>query len=162
MGTLSKKEYLSLKMPTEELSVSDQKRIELALHTLGYEHVTFPLKVLRKLYPLCRDAGFDPKIVCRSASPSTTFSMVQGGLGVALLPSEEFHSHNLEGVAEVALKETICKEVGVAWRTDSCSPLIRAAVAGEDISAYAAEVSEVSDALKAELEKIREQTQNIE
>ena len=59
MESFSKKEYLSLKMPTEELSVSDQKRIELALNMLGYAHVTFPLKVLRKLYPLCRNAGFD-------------------------------------------------------------------------------------------------------
>ena len=59
MGSFSKKEYLSLKMPTEEVPVSDQKRVELALHTLGYEQITFPLEVLRKLYPLCRDAGFD-------------------------------------------------------------------------------------------------------
>lgn len=59
MDHFSKKEYLSLKMPTEEVPVSDQKRIELALNNLGYEQVTIPLKVLRKLYPLCRDAGFD-------------------------------------------------------------------------------------------------------
>lgn len=59
MDGFSKKEYLQLKMPTEEVPVSDQKRIELALNTLGYEQVHFPLKVLRKLYPLCRDANFD-------------------------------------------------------------------------------------------------------
>ena len=59
MGSFSKKEYLRLKMPTEDISVSDQKRIQLALNTLGYEQVTFPLATLRKLYPLCRDAGFD-------------------------------------------------------------------------------------------------------
>ena len=59
MEGFSKKEYLSLKMPTEEVPVSDQRRIELALDTLGFEHITFPLKVLRKLYPLCRNAGFD-------------------------------------------------------------------------------------------------------
>ena len=59
MGTFSKKEYLSLRMPTEDVAVSDQRRIELALNTLGYESVTFPLKVLCKLYPLCRNANFD-------------------------------------------------------------------------------------------------------
>ena len=59
MERFSKKEYLSLKMPTEEVALSDHRRIELALHTLGYQPVTFPLKILRKLYPLCRDAGFD-------------------------------------------------------------------------------------------------------
>ena len=59
MGSFSKKEYLQLKMPTEDVAISDQRRIELALNTLGYEQVTFSLKVLRKLYPLCRNAGFD-------------------------------------------------------------------------------------------------------
>ena len=59
MGSISIKEYLSLKMPTEEVAISDQRRIQLALNTLGYDNVTFPLRVLRKLYPLCREAGFD-------------------------------------------------------------------------------------------------------
>ena len=59
MGSFSKKEFLSLKMPTEDVAVSDQRRIELALNTLGYEPVTFPLKVLRVLYPMCRNANFD-------------------------------------------------------------------------------------------------------
>ena len=59
MGGFSKKEYLQLKMPTEDIPLSDQKRIEIALNALGYDQVTIPLKVLRKLYPLCRDAGFD-------------------------------------------------------------------------------------------------------
>ena len=59
MNSFSKKEYLSLKMPTEEVAVSDQKRILLALEAFGYLHVTMPLRVIRKLYPLCRDANFD-------------------------------------------------------------------------------------------------------
>ena len=59
MNGFSAKEYLSLKMPTDDNSLSDQQRIRLALETLGYEHITFPLAVLRKLYPLCRDANFD-------------------------------------------------------------------------------------------------------
>lgn len=59
MNSFSKKEYLSLKMPTEEMPVSDQKRILLALETLGYGHVSMPLHMIRKLYPLCRDANFD-------------------------------------------------------------------------------------------------------
>ena len=59
MKSLSVKEYLSLKMPTEETPVSDQNRILLALGVLGYEHVVIPLHVLRTLYPLCRDTNFD-------------------------------------------------------------------------------------------------------
>ncbi len=59
MKAFSEKIYLSLKMPTENAPVSDQKRILLALETLGYENVSMPLAVLRKLYPLCRNANFD-------------------------------------------------------------------------------------------------------
>jgi len=59
MERFSEKVFLQLKMPTEEVPVSDEKRIRLALETLGYHPVTMPLKVLRKLYPLCRNAGFD-------------------------------------------------------------------------------------------------------
>ena len=59
MTSLSVKEYLSLKMPTDEAPVSDHNRIMLALGVLGYEHVTIPLHILRNLYPMCRDAKFD-------------------------------------------------------------------------------------------------------
>lgn len=59
MNGFSVKEYLSLKMPAEDNAISDQKRIQLALLALGYEDVTIPLQVQRRLYPLCRNAGFD-------------------------------------------------------------------------------------------------------
>ena len=75
----------------------------------------------------CREAGFEPNIVCRSASPTTGLYMVQGGLGVALLPSEEFGIRPLRGVAELKLTEKITKEVGIAWRKDVASPLVDAA-----------------------------------
>ena len=59
MERFSEKVYLSLKMPTEEVALSDEKRIRLALEALGYQHVQIPLAIMRNLYPLCRDAGFD-------------------------------------------------------------------------------------------------------
>ena len=59
MESFSKKVYLRLKMPTQDQAISDQRRLELALNTMGYAPVTFPLGVLRKLYPLCRNADFD-------------------------------------------------------------------------------------------------------
>lgn len=76
----------------------------------------------------CHNAGFEPDIVCHSGSPTTGLYMVQGGLGVALLPAEEFHSHSLEGVKELKLQEKIIKEVGMAWRKDAASPLLDAAI----------------------------------
>lgn len=59
MNAISEKVYLRLKMPSEDLSVSDQKRICLALEELGYGTVKMPLSVIRRLYPLCRNANFD-------------------------------------------------------------------------------------------------------
>lgn len=59
MKRFSEKVYLSLTMPADDNSISDQQRIALALAYLGYENVHFPLQVLRQLYPLCRNANFD-------------------------------------------------------------------------------------------------------
>ena len=59
MERFSEKVFLQLKMPTEDIPVSDEKRIRLALEALGYEYVQIPLSVMRQLYPLCRNAGFD-------------------------------------------------------------------------------------------------------
>lgn len=59
MERFSEKIYLSLKMPTEEHPVSDERRIRLGLEALGYRNVSIPLHILRQLYPMCRDADFD-------------------------------------------------------------------------------------------------------
>lgn len=59
MAGVSTKEFLSLKMPSEERALSDQSRIQSALDALGYDNVTIPLHILRKLYPFCRNADFD-------------------------------------------------------------------------------------------------------
>ena len=42
MEQFSKKEYLHLQMPTEEIPVGDRERIALALEALGYGQVSFP------------------------------------------------------------------------------------------------------------------------
>lgn len=59
MNNFVAKEYLSLKMPSEDMPISDHQRILLALNTLGYENIDFPLSMIKKLHPLCRNAGFD-------------------------------------------------------------------------------------------------------
>ena len=58
MTGLSEKVYLQLDMPTDEDSRSDQVRIRQALQAMGHESISFPLPVLSKLYPLCRDHGY--------------------------------------------------------------------------------------------------------
>lgn len=79
MDRISEKVYLSLKMPTEEAPVSDEKRIRLALETLGYEHVSIPLAVMRKLYPMCRAAGFDITVTLVNRDADWTVTDVEPG-----------------------------------------------------------------------------------
>lgn len=76
----------------------------------------------------CHDAGFEPNIVCRSANPTTDLYMVRGGLGITFLPKEEFRSHLMRNVVEVPLKESIVKEVGICWRKEDSSPLVKAVI----------------------------------
>jgi len=59
MKRFSEKVFLGLEPPTEDTPLGDQQRILLALEYLGYENVEMPLDVLRQLYPMCRDCGFD-------------------------------------------------------------------------------------------------------
>jgi len=105
----------------ERVSLTELKEERFIFHQAGQVAAELCLKA-------CREAGFEPNIVCRSASPTTGMYMVQGGLGVALLPSEEFCSRTIEGVVELKLEEDIRKEVGVAWRKDASSPLVEEAV----------------------------------
>lgn len=58
MKGFSEKVFLQLDMPSEDAPISDQKRIQHALSEHGYDHVSFPLHILRGLYPMCRDSGF--------------------------------------------------------------------------------------------------------
>lgn len=106
-------------------------REQVSLKELSGEHFIFHQagQVAAELcLAACQKAGFQPNIVCRSANPITSLYMVQGGLGVALLPSEEFSVRPLSGVVELKVKERIVKEVGVVWRKDLASPLVDTAV----------------------------------
>lgn len=105
----------------ESVSLSELKDEHFIFHQTGQVASELCLAA-------CRRAGFEPEIVCRSSNPTTGLYMVQGGLGVAFLPSEEFRTHAVSGVTEVKLKESIVKEVGLAWRRDAASPLLNETV----------------------------------
>ena len=79
MERLSKKEFLSLKMPTQELPVSDVRRITLALEEKGYQNVSVPLHVLRKLYPVCRDTQFDITVTLVRRQQDWVVTQVEAG-----------------------------------------------------------------------------------
>lgn len=128
-------EFAKLGEDTYHLAVPDNhplaKRKRVSLAELKDEHFIFHQtgQVASELcLQACREAGFEPNIVCRSGSPTTGLYMVQGGLGIALFPSEEFQARTLDGVVELQLEERIRKEVGVAWRKDAASSLVDATV----------------------------------
>lgn len=134
-GFASGTAFVKLGEDTYHLAVPDDhplaNRKTVSLKELKHERFIFhqTIQVASELCrTACREAGFEPNIICRSASPTTGLYMVRGGLGIALLPSEEFRSHTLDGVVELKLQETIKKEVGLAWRADAPSPLVDAAV----------------------------------
>ena len=79
MNSFCKKEYLSLKMPTEDAPVSDHGRILLALNSMGYENVIIPLQVLRRLYPLCRNAEFDITVTLVHREQDWVMTHVESG-----------------------------------------------------------------------------------
>ena len=56
-NTISRKIYLELLPPTEEDARGDRERI-LEQLAPEYGEVSMPLSVLRTLYPMCRDAGY--------------------------------------------------------------------------------------------------------
>lgn len=128
-------EFVKLGEDVYSLAVSTLRpladREQVSLKELSGEHFIFHQagQVAAELcLAACQKAGFQPNIVCRSANPTTSLYMVRGGLGVALLPSEEFSVRPLSGVVELKVKERIVKEVGVVWRKDLASPLVDTAV----------------------------------
>ena len=58
MQSFSEKVFLNIEPPTEDSPMSDHQRIRQALQERGYENVTLPMHILRQLYPLCRDCGY--------------------------------------------------------------------------------------------------------
>lgn len=64
----------------------------------------------------------DVKLLCNAVLVPAY--MVQGGLGIAILPSEKFRSRTIEGVTEVRITDEIIKTVGIAWRRDTSSPIV--------------------------------------
>ena len=79
MNPCCEKIFLQLEPPTEELPLGDRERIRLALETLGYSPVTFPLSVLQQLYPLCRSSNFDITVTLISREADWLVTNVEPG-----------------------------------------------------------------------------------
>ncbi|MCF2132246.1 LysR family transcriptional regulator [Strepomyces sp. STD 3.1] len=62
----------------------------------------------------CRDAGFEPEIVCESSHLYARFSLVSQGMGVALVSSKVVNSNIMNSISVVRLTKTIKKPTVVA------------------------------------------------
>ena len=79
MECFSEKIHLTLTPPSEDDAVSDHLRITDALTAMGYERVHMPLKVMRMLYPMCRQSGFDITVTLVCSADGWTVTAVESG-----------------------------------------------------------------------------------
>ena len=78
-----------------------------------------PVSVLRSVVMLaCQRAGFAPRIAQEATQVQTILSLVQSGLGIALVPAEMARIAP-EGVRLLKLAEPLSIEMGVAMRHDA-------------------------------------------
>ncbi len=85
INSFSQKVFLKLDMPTEDSGISDQQRIRQGLQNLGFDRVTFPVHILRKLYPMCRESQF--------AITVTLVYRQQDWVVTAVEPGDQTHMH---------------------------------------------------------------------
>ncbi len=84
MKQLCEKVYLHLEPPTEDVPISDQRRLLDALELRGIDKAQVPLSILRKLYPACReDAGITVTLVWKEET----------AVVVDLEPGDTTHHH---------------------------------------------------------------------
>lgn len=83
-----------------------------------------PVSVLHAITLIaCRNAGFSPRIAQEAVQVQTILSLVQSGLGIALVPAR-MARFAPEGVCITPLAEPIGISTGIACRSDA-SPLAR-------------------------------------
>ena len=106
----------------------------LALKALaGEAFICSPRHVAPRLYDaiigVCAAAGFSPRIVQEAIQMQTIISLVSAGMGVALVP-ESILSLKRPGVIYRRLRGARpLLEVGLAWRYDNSSAVLRNFVA---------------------------------
>ncbi|HTV84295.1 MAG TPA: LysR substrate-binding domain-containing protein [Dyella sp.] len=80
--------------------------------------------VYERVFKLCRNAGFTPRIAQEAREASTIIGLVAAGFGVSILPASCRHS-GVEGVSYVPLADAeSMSEIHVVYRQDERSPLV--------------------------------------
>jgi DNA-binding transcriptional LysR family regulator len=102
---------------------------EIPLQAMADEPFVLPSPEIVPSYTeiinLCQQAGFFPKVIQEATWMITVLSLVAGGMGVALLPS---NVQNLQrtGVVYRPIKgANFTREIVVVWRKDDSSPVLQ-------------------------------------
>ncbi len=80
------------------------------------------------LLSACRQAGFSPRLAYEVAEMPTAVGLVGAGLGVGIMPSSVCNI-SVPGVIYKPLEPLVVRDVVMAWRRDSASPVVRNLVA---------------------------------
>ena len=78
MNSLSKKIYLQLNPPTDDDTLGDKDRILNSLKD-QYENIEMPYKVVRSLYPLCRNCDFNITVTLVKREYDWVITKVESG-----------------------------------------------------------------------------------
>jgi LysR family transcriptional regulator, hydrogen peroxide-inducible genes activator len=72
---------------------------------------------------ICRQAGFEPKVVLECAYWDTICSMVAAGLGITLVPEQSLSPISRSQIAVVRLADGgHGRQIGLLWRRDGYQP----------------------------------------
>jgi LysR family hydrogen peroxide-inducible transcriptional activator len=90
-------------------------RIEVSLKELADEDFIFPISD-QCIYSLsidaCKNAGFDPKIVCHCSHSETSLALVGSGMGIGFFTSSSISNDQLD-VSVTRIKETFFKQIAL-------------------------------------------------
>ncbi|CAN5829209.1 LysR substrate-binding domain-containing protein [soil metagenome] len=105
-----------------------------ALHTYrDLPLIIFPRKIAPALHDTIlgcfREAGLTPQIGQEAIQMQTIIGLVSAGMGIALVP-QSVSNLKRPGVAYISLPDLIATvEIGLAWRTDNTSPVLKTFIA---------------------------------
>ncbi|MGI0486711.1 LysR substrate-binding domain-containing protein [Pantanalinema rosaneae CENA516] len=106
------------------------EQCQVPLQALKNEAIILPpldiLPFYQQIITLCREAGFDPKIVNTISATGivTLLSLVTAGVGVAILPNHVQVLHR-EGVVYKPIQgKPLVRHITAVWRQDSGSPTL--------------------------------------
>jgi len=114
-------DVLSVALPAQHL-LARRKTINLAELSAMPFIINSPVSVLHTVvFMACQKAGFRPAVAQEATQLQTVLSLVQSGLGVALVPAR-MGRFAPEGVKLLHLADPVATEMGIACRDDAGPP----------------------------------------